>query len=298
MAAFPEAAKFDLHEVIHMAQIIDGKAVAAEIKAELRERADALRERGVVPCLAVVMAGDNPASAIYVRNKRRACRDVGIESRYVKLDADVTQQQVIEEIMALNADPAVHAILVQLPLPEHIDEDAVLDAILPEKDADGFHVVNAGRLLTGRDCTLPCTPAGCMELLRRAGVPMNGAEAVVVGRSNIVGKPMALLLQQENCTVTMCHSRTRNLGEHVKRADIVVCAAGRRGLITADMLKEGAAVIDVGINRGEDGKITGDVDYETASRVAGWITPVPGGVGPMTVAMLMRNAIIAAEKTE
>lgn len=281
-----------------MAQIIDGKAVAAEIKAELRERADALRARGVVPCLAVVMAGDNPASAIYVRNKRRACKDVGIESRYVKLDADVTQQQVIEEIMALNADPAVHAILVQLPLPEHIDENAVLDAILPEKDADGFHVVNAGRLLTGRDCTLPCTPAGCMELLRRAGVPMNGAEAVVVGRSNIVGKPMALLLQQENCTVTMCHSRTRNLGEHVKRADIVVCAAGRRGLITADMLKEGAAVIDVGINRGEDGKITGDVDYETASRVAGWITPVPGGVGPMTVAMLMRNAIIAAEKTE
>ena len=281
-----------------MAQIIDGKAVAAEIKAELRERADALRARGVVPCLAVVMAGDNPASAIYVRNKRRACRDVGIESRYVKLDADVTQQQVIDEIMALNADPAVHAILVQLPLPEHIDENAVLDAILPEKDADGFHVVNAGRLLTGRDCTLPCTPAGCMELLRRAGVPMNGAEAVVVGRSNIVGKPMALLLQQENCTVTMCHSRTRNLGEHVKRADIVVCAAGRRGLITADMLKEGAAVIDVGINRGEDGKITGDVDYETASRVAGWITPVPGGVGPMTVAMLMRNAIIAAEKTE
>ena len=281
-----------------MAQIIDGKAVAAEIKAELRERADALRARGTVPCLAVVMAGDNPASAIYVRNKRRACKDVGIESRYVKLDADVTQQQVIDEIMALNADPAVHAILVQLPLPEHIDENAVLDAILPEKDADGFHVVNAGRLLTGRDCTLPCTPAGCMELLRRAGVPMNGAEAVVVGRSNIVGKPMALLLQQENCTVTMCHSRTRNLGEHVKRADIVVCAAGRRGLITADMLKEGAAVIDVGINRGEDGKITGDVDYETASRVAGWITPVPGGVGPMTVAMLMRNAIIAAEKTE
>ena len=281
-----------------MAQIIDGKAVAAEIKAELRERADALRARGTVPCLAVVMAGDNPASAIYVRNKRRACKDVGIESRYVKLDADVTQQQVIDEIMALNADPAVHAILVQLPLPEHIDENAVLDAILPEKDADGFHVVNAGRLLTGRDCTLPCTPAGCMELLRRAGVPMNGAEAVVVGRSNIVGKPMALLLQQENCTVTMCHSRTRNLGEHVKRADIVVCAVGRRGLITADMLKEGAAVIDVGINRDEDGKITGDVDYETASRVAGWITPVPGGVGPMTVAMLMRNAIIAAEKTE
>ena len=279
-----------------MAQIIDGKAVAADIKNELRVRADALKARGINPCLAVVMAGDNPASAIYVRNKRRACKEVGIESRYVKLDNDVTQEQVIAEINALNADETVHAILVQLPLPGHIDENAVLDAILPEKDADGFHVVNAGRLLTGRECTLPCTPAGCMELLKRAGVPLNGQEAVVVGRSNIVGKPMALLLQQANCTVTMCHSRTRNLAEHVKRADIVVCAAGRKGLITSDMLKEGAAVIDVGINRGEDGKITGDVDYESCEKVAGWITPVPGGVGPMTVAILMRNAIIAAEK--
>ena len=279
-----------------MAQIIDGKAVAADIKNELRVRADALKAKGINPCLAVVMAGDNPASAIYVRNKRRACKEVGIESRYVKLDNDVTQEQVIAEINALNADETVHAILVQLPLPGHIDENAVLDAILPEKDADGFHVVNAGRLLTGRDCTLPCTPAGCMELLKRAGVPLNGQEAVVVGRSNIVGKPMSLLLQQANCTVTMCHSRTKNLAEHVKRADIVVCAAGRKGLITADMLKEGAAVIDVGINRGEDGKITGDVDFESCEKIAGWITPVPGGVGPMTVAILMRNAIIAAEK--
>jgi len=279
-----------------VAQIIDGKAVAADIKNELRVRADALKAKGINPCLAVVMAGDNPASAIYVRNKRRACKEVGIESRYVKLDNDVTQEQVIAEINALNADETVHAILVQLPLPGHIDENAVLDAILPEKDADGFHVVNAGRLLTGRDCTLPCTPAGCMELLKRAGVPLNGQEAVVVGRSNIVGKPMSLLLQQANCTVTMCHSRTKNLAEHVKRADIVVCAAGRKGLITADMLKEGAAVIDVGINRGEDGKITGDVDFESCEKIAGWITPVPGGVGPMTVAILMRNAIIAAEK--
>lgn len=282
----------------NLAQIIDGKAVAADIKNELRVRADALKEQGINPCLAVVMAGDNPASAIYVRNKRRACKDVGIESRYVKLDADVTQEQVIAEINALNADKSVHAILVQLPLPKHIDENAVLDAILPEKDADGFHVVNAGRLLTGRECTLPCTPAGCMELLKRAGVPLNGKEAVVVGRSNIVGKPMALLLQQANCTVTMCHSRTNDLAGHVKRADIVVCAAGRQCLITADMLKEGAAVIDVGINRGEDGKITGDVDFESCGKVAGWITPVPGGVGPMTVAILMRNAIIAAEKTK
>ena len=281
-----------------MARIIDGKAVAADIKSELRVRADALKARGINPCLAVVMAGDNPASAIYVRNKRRACKDVGIESRYVKLEADVTQEEVIAEINALNADASVHAILVQLPLPKHIDENAVLDAILPEKDADGFHVVNAGRLLTGRESTLPCTPAGCMELLKRAEVPLSGQEAVVVGRSNIVGKPMALLLQQANCTVTMCHSRTKNLAEHVKRADIVVCAAGRNGLITADMLKEGAAVIDVGINRGEDGKITGDVDFESCEKIAGWITPVPGGVGPMTVAILMRNAIIAAEKVK
>lgn len=281
-----------------MARIIDGKAVAADIKNELRVRADALKARGINPCLAVVMAGDNPASAIYVRNKRRACKDVGIESRYVKLEADVTQEDVIAEINALNADASVHAILVQLPLPKHIDENAVLDAILPEKDADGFHVVNAGRLLTGRESTLPCTPAGCMELLKRAEVPLSGQEAVVVGRSNIVGKPMALLLQQANCTVTMCHSRTKNLAEHVKRADIVVCAAGRKGLITADMLKEGAAVIDVGINRGEDGKITGDVDFESCEKIAGWITPVPGGVGPMTVAILMRNAIIAAEKVK
>ena len=278
-----------------MANIIDGKAIAADIKAEMKVRADALRDKGINPCLAVIMAGEDPASAIYVRNKRRACKEVGIESRYVKLEGSVTQDEVIAKINELNADSSVHAILVQLPLPKHINENSVLDAIAPEKDADGFHIVNAGRLLTGRDCILPCTPAGCMELLRRAEVPLKGMEAVVVGRSNIVGKPMALLLQQADCTVTMCHSRTRDLAGHVKRADIVVCAAGRQGLITADMLKEGAAVIDVGINRKEDGTISGDVDYETASKVAGWITPVPGGVGPMTVAMLMRNAVIAAE---
>ena len=278
-----------------MARIIDGKAIAADIKAEMKQRADALREKGVVPCLAVIIAGENPASAIYVRNKRRACKEVGIESVYVKFESSVTQNEVIDKINELNADPSVHAILVQLPLPKHIDENTVLDAISPDKDADGFHIVNAGRLLTGRECILPCTPAGCMELLKRAEVPLKGMEAVVVGRSNIVGKPMALLLQQADCTVTMCHSRTKDLAGHVRRADIVVCAAGRQGLITADMLKEGAAVIDVGINRGEDGKISGDVDYETASKVAGWITPVPGGVGPMTVAMLMRNAVIAAE---
>lgn len=281
-----------------MAYIIDGKAISNDIIAEVKVRADALSAKGITPCLAVIMAGDNPASEIYVRNKRRACKRAGIESRYVKFDADVTEKEILDAIDGLNKDDGVHAILVQLPLPKHIDELKVLDAILPEKDADGFHVVNAGRLLTGRDCTLPCTPAGCMELLRRSGVPMNGAEAVVVGRSNIVGKPMALLLQQENCTVTMCHSHTKGMAEHVKRADIVVCAAGRRGLITADMLKEGAAVIDVGINRTDDGKVVGDVDFESAEKVAGYITPVPGGVGPMTVAMLMKNTIIAAERSK
>lgn len=280
-----------------MAFIIDGKAISNEIIAEVKLRSDALAKKGVTPCLAVIMAGNNPASEIYVRNKRRACKRAGIESKYVKFEEDVSQAELLDAIDRLNSDKSVHAILVQLPLPKQIDELAVLDAILPEKDADGFHVVNAGRLLTGRECTLPCTPAGCMELLRRSGVPLSGAEAVVVGRSNIVGKPMALLLQQANCTVTMCHSRTKGLAEHVKRADIVVCAAGRRGLITADMLKEGAAVIDVGINRTDDGKVVGDVDFESAEKVAGYITPVPGGVGPMTVAMLMKNAIIAAERS-
>lgn len=279
-----------------MAYIIDGKAIAEELNEEARVRAEALRLRGVEPCLAVVIAGDDPASAIYVRNKRRACRKIGIKSLYIKYEADVSEEELLAKIDELNEDPSVHSILVQLPLPGHIDELKVLDAIRADKDADGYHVVNAGKLLTGRDCTLPCTPAGVMVLLKRANVPMNGAEAVVVGRSNTVGKPIALLLQRENCTVTMCHSRTKNLADHVRRADIVVCAAGRKGLITADMLKPGAAVVDVGINRGEDGKVSGDVDFEACEKVAGYITPVPGGVGPMTVAMLMQNAIAAAER--
>lgn len=279
-----------------MAIIIDGKAIAAELNEDARLRAEALKARGVEPCLAVVIAGDDPGSEIYVRNKRRACKKIGIKSLHVKFEADVTEAELLSKIDELNADPAVHAILVQLPLPKQIDELKALDRILPEKDADGFHVVNAGKLLSGRPCTLPCTPAGCMELLKRANVPLSGAEAVVVGRSNIVGKPISLLLQRENCTVTMCHSRTKNLAEHVRRADVVICAAGRRNLITADMLKPGAAVVDVGINRLEDGKVVGDVDFDACEKVAGYITPVPGGVGPMTVAMLMQNAIAAAER--
>ena len=279
-----------------MAQLIDGKAIAAEITEEMRLRAQALREKGIVPCLAVILAGNDPASEIYVRNKRRACKRAGIESRMIRLDQSVSREEILREIHALNQDPAVHAVLVQLPLPGHLDETEILSAVLPEKDADGFHPLNAGRLLTGEKGVLPCTPAGCMELLRRTGVPLSGAEAVVIGRSNIVGKPMSLLLLRENCTVTLCHSRTKNLAEHVRRADVVICAVGRPGLVTGEMIKPGATVIDVGINRLADGRVVGDADFESVSAVAGAITPVPGGVGPMTLAMLMNNAILAAER--
>ena len=279
-----------------MAQLIDGKAIAAEITEEMRLRAQALREKGIVPCLAVILAGNDPASEIYVRNKRRACKRAGIESRMIRLDQSVSREEILREIHALNQDPAVHAVLVQLPLPGHLDETEILSAVLPEKDADGFHPLNAGRLLTGEKGVLPCTPAGCMELLRRTGVPLSGAEAVVIGRSNIVGKPMSLLLLRENCTVTLCHSRTKNLAEHVRRADVVICAVGRPGLVTGEMIKPGATVIDVGINRLADGRMVGDADFESVSAVAGAITPVPGGVGPMTIAMLMKNAILAAER--
>ena len=279
-----------------MAIRIDGKAIAADIRAEMAVRAAALKEKGIQPCLAVILAGEDPASKIYVRNKRRACKEVGIESRAVLLPEEVTEAELIAEIEKLNADDSVDAILVQLPLPKQIDELKVLDAIAPEKDADGFHVLSAGKLFTGRPAPLPCTPAGCMELLRRAKVPLKGANAVVVGRSNIVGKPMALLLLNEHCTVTVCHSRTKDLADFTRRADILVLAVGRAKMITGDMVKPGAAVIDVGINRNEDGTLSGDADYESVEKVAGWITPVPGGVGPMTIAMLMKNAVEAAER--
>ena len=279
-----------------MATILNGKQVAAEIRAELKTRAEALRKDGIVPCLAVLLAGDDPASKIYVRNKKRACEEIGIESRELLFPESVTEEELIAAIRALNEDPAVDAMLVQLPLPKHINEARVLSEIAPEKDADGFHVVNAGRLFTGQTSVLPCTPAGCMELLRRANVAFSGKHAVVVGRSNIVGKPMAMLLLNEHCTVTICHSRTRDLARFTRDADILVAAVGRPGIITGEMIKPGAAVIDVGINRLESGKLMGDVDFESAEPVAGAITPVPGGVGPMTIAMLMQNAILAAEK--
>ena len=279
-----------------MATILNGKQVAAEIRAELKTRAEALRKDGVVPCLAVLLAGDDPASKIYVRNKKRACEEIGIESRELLFPENVTEEELIAQIRALNEDPAVDAMLVQLPLPRHINEARVLAEIAPEKDADGFHVVNAGRLFTGQTSVLPCTPAGCMELLRRANVEFSGKHAVVVGRSNIVGKPMAMLLLNEHCTVTVCHSRTKDLARFTRDADILVAAVGRPGIITGEMIKPGAAVIDVGINRLENGKLMGDVDFASAEPVAGAITPVPGGVGPMTIAMLMQNAILAAEK--
>ena len=279
-----------------MAKILDGKAIAAQIRAELKTRAEALRAGGTVPCLAVLLAGDDPASKIYVRNKKRACAEIGIESRELLFPESVTEEELIDQIRALNADASVDAMLVQLPLPKHINEARVLAEIAPEKDADGFHVVNAGRLFTGQESVLPCTPAGCMELLRRAGVEFCGKHAVVVGRSNIVGKPMAMLLLNEHCTVTICHSRTKDLTRFTRDADILVAAVGRPGMITGDMVKPGAAVIDVGINRLESGKLMGDVDFATAEPVAGAITPVPGGVGPMTIAMLMQNTILAAEK--
>ena len=249
-----------------------------------------------MPGLCVILVGDDPASAIYVRNKARAYKDAGFYSRTIKLPAETAREELLACIREQNADPQIHGILVQLPLPKHLDEQEILAAIDPAKDADGFLPVSAGKLLLGQKAPVACTPQGCLELLKRSGVPMEGAHAVVVGRSNIVGKPMALLLLRENCTVTVCHSRTKNLPEICRTADILVAAIGKPRFIKGDWIKPGAAVIDVGINRLEDGRITGDVDYEAASQVAGWITPVPGGVGPMTIAMLLKNTLEAAKR--
>ena len=279
-----------------MAQLIDGKAIAALIRAEQATRAAHLKENGIEPALAVILVGEDPASKVYVRNKARACKECGIRSEVIRMSAETTQAELMAEIERVNSDPALHGLLIQLPLPAHLDEAAALAAVDWRKDVDGFHKMNAGALLEGEEGVRPCTPAGCMELLRRSHVPLTGAKAVVVGRSNIVGKPMALMLLEANCTVTICHSRTRNLAEIVKDADIVVAAVGRANFITGDMIKPGAAVIDVGINRREDGTLCGDVDFDAAQEKAGWITPVPGGVGPMIIAMLMKNTLDAAEK--
>ncbi|MBQ3222287.1 MAG: bifunctional methylenetetrahydrofolate dehydrogenase/methenyltetrahydrofolate cyclohydrolase FolD [Clostridia bacterium] len=278
------------------ARYIDGKATAADIRAELRNRVDALRERGVVPGLAVILASDDPASKVYVRNKEKACAQVGIASRTIRLQADAAQSDLMQTIEKLNADPSVHGILLQLPTYAHLDSKAALSTILPEKDVDGFHPVNAGKLFLGEEAPAACTPAGCMELLRRTGISLNGKRAVVLGRSNIVGKPMAAMLLQANCTVTVCHSKTENLSAITREADILVAAIGKPKFVTAEMVKSAAVVLDVGINRLADGTLCGDVDTDDVARVASYITPVPGGVGPMTIAMLLVNTVKAAEK--
>ena len=276
--------------------IINGKEISAYIKQKAAGRAENCRAAGRAPCLAVILVGDDPASQVYVRNKHRACEACGITSLQYALPADTAQADLLSLIGRLNADAGIDGILCQLPLPAHLDEAAVTEAIAPEKDVDGFHPVNVGRMLAGKDCFLPCTPAGVIEMLKYMDIPIAGKHAAVIGRSNIVGKPAAALLLRENATVTVCHSRTENLAEIVKTADIVVAAVGRPGFVTADMLKPGCAVIDVGINRLPDGSLTGDVDFAAAKNVAGYITPVPGGVGPMTIAMLMMNTVKSAEK--
>ncbi|OIQ93462.1 bifunctional protein FolD protein [mine drainage metagenome] len=278
------------------AVLLDGNALSASIRAGLATRAAALAARGVTPCLAVILVGEDPASSVYVRNKVAACEKAGVRSLKDVYPAEVDPAVVFARIAALNADPGVHGILVQLPLPKRFDAEAVLEAIDPEKDVDGFHAENVGALMQGKPRFIPCTPYGVMEMLKSRGVALKGAEAVIVGRSNIVGKPMAMLLLAAGCTVTVCHSQTRDLAFHTRRADILVAAVGRARMITGDMIKPGATVIDVGINRLPDGKLCGDVDFASASAVAGIITPVPGGVGPMTITMLLANTIEAAER--
>lgn len=277
-----------------MGQLIDGKLISKKVKDEVREKTQALKERGIVPGLAVIIVGEDPASQIYVRNKQRACEEVGFESYKYALPESTTQQELLELIKKLNDDKSVNGILCQLPLPKHIDESTVINNILPEKDVDAFHPVNVGKIMIGDYSFLPCTPAGVMELIASTGTEITGKECVVVGRSNIVGKPMAMLLLHKSGTVTVCHSKTVNLKAQCKRADILVAAVGVPKLIKGDMVKEGAVLIDVGMNRDENGKLCGDIDFESCKDKASYITPVPGGVGPMTIAMLMKNTLTAA----
>ena len=276
-----------------MAKILDGKLMAEDLTKDQTRRVAELAAKGVIPGLAVVLVGEDPASQIYVRNKGIACETVGMHSKTIRLLQSASQDEVIAAVDELNADDSIHGILVQLPLPGHLDEAAVLARILPQKDVDGFHISNAGKLFSGQSGVVPCTPKGIIHMLKQGGVDLAGKDAVVIGRSNIVGKPAAMLLLNENCTVTICHSRTQNLKEHCRRADILVAAIGKPRFVTADMVKPGAAVVDVGINR-VDGKVVGDVDYEAVSEVAGHITPVPGGVGKLTISMLIENTLEAA----
>ena len=278
------------------AQILDGNALGQKLRAGFKQQADELAAQGVRPGLAVILVGEDPASQVYVRNKVNACAQAGFHSEKHVFPPDVAPQLVLDKIAELNADDKIHGILVQLPLPRHFDSDAVLDAIAAEKDVDGFRAENVGALMQGLPCFIPCTPYGAMKFFEDAGISLKGKEAVVVGRSNIVGKPMAMLLMHAGATVTVCHSQTRDLKGHCLRADILVAAIGKPKMITADMIKPGAVVIDVGINRLPDGKLCGDVDFEAAKEVASYITPVPGGVGPMTITMLLANTLESAER--
>lgn len=278
------------------AQLIDGNFLSQQLRANVAQRAAVLTEQGKQPGLAVILVGDNPASQVYVRNKVKACADNGLHSILEKYDADLSEAALLARITALNHDPRIHGILVQLPLPAHIDAHRVIEAIAAEKDVDGFHINNVGLLMTGQPLFRPCTPYGVMKMLESINYPVRGAHAVIVGASNIVGKPQAMLLLQAGATVTICNSKTRDLGHHTRQADILVVATGKRNIITANMIKPGAAVIDVGMNRDDHGKLCGDVDFANAKEIAGYITPVPGGVGPMTIAMLLVNTIEAAER--
>ena len=279
------------------ARILDGKALAASVRAALKATVGGLAQRGLRPGLAAVLVGDDPASRVYVRNKMRACEETGVHSEMHQFAADASERAVLERIVSLNTDPKVHGILVQLPLPKQVSSERALAAVAPEKDVDGFGAASLGALLAGRAGFVPCTPAGVMRLLEHAGVPLAGRHAVIIGRSTIVGKPMALLLLQQDATVTICHSKTARLAEMTRQADILVAAAGRPRMVGAQMVKPGACVIDVGINRLADGTLAGDVDFAPVREVAGWITPVPGGVGPMTVAMLIENTVRAAAQS-
>ena len=278
------------------AYLINGKQIAADTQAQIKTRVTALAARGINPGLAVILVGDNPASHVYVTNKVKSCGAVGMHSVLEQYSADLTQDKLLERILALNHDPDIHGILVQLPLPKHIDEHAVLEAISPLKDVDGFHLINAGALMTGQPRLRACTPYGVMKMLEHSNIPLRGAHAVIIGASNIVGKPMAMMLLQAGATITLCNSKTRDLAHHTRQADIIVSAGGRPRMLTGDMVKTGATVIDVGINRDAAGKLCGDVDFDSVAKVAGAISPVPGGVGPMTITMLLMNTLEAAEK--